>query len=302
MNVLLLIAVFSTTTLLVMAVYLGVADRAAARDQPGASGSSTSTSSANGRRGRSNNGSRHHSKLVSWIDQSGLRIKPIELISLSSGVAVAAAAVTGYFLSSWWAALLAGAVTAAIPFSMVALARKQRSDKIRSQLPDALDLMSRMLRAGQTIHQSLCGVAEEFDSPIADEFGHCYEQQNLGLSTEAAMSEMARRTGVFELRILVVALTIHQHSGGNLSEMLDNLAKVIRDRFRIQGQIRSLTADGRMQAAILLVLPLFLLIVLSTVNQEYTTVLFEHPWILITMFGFELVGAVWLHRTVSFDF
>ena len=237
-----------------------------------------------------------------WVEQSGMRLNPVSLILMSLGVGAVSALLVGVMLFSWWQPLIAFAITAPLPFAMVAFERYRRSDKIRSQLPDALDLMSRMLRAGQTIPQSLSGVADEFDAPIADEFGYCYDQQNLGLSTEASMYEMARRTGVLELRILVVALTIHRQTGGNLSELLDNLAHVIRERYRIQGQIKSLTADGRMQAAILLALPPLLLVVLSVLNPDYIEILFEFPWLLGGMFGFELFGAVWLHRIVSFDF
>jgi len=242
------------------------------------------------------------SRLGLWIEQSGTRLKPIELISASCILGFVSAGSVVLLLSNGWLALLACLMTSPLPFAVIAIERYRRSDKIRSQLPDALDLMSRMLRAGQTISQSLSGVADEFASPIADEFGYCYEQQNLGLSTEDSMYEMARRTGVLEIRILVVALTIHRQSGGNLSELLDNLAKVIRERYRIQGQIRALTADGRLQAAILLALPPLLLVVLSIVNQEYVTILYQFPWLLIGMFGFELFGALWLHRIVSFDF
>ena len=237
-----------------------------------------------------------------WVEQSGMRLNPVTLIITSLVVGGVSAITIGVLLFNWWLPFVGFALTAWLPFAMVAFERYRRSDKIRSQLPDALDLMARMLRAGQTIPQALSGVADEFDAPIADEFGFCYEQQNLGLSTEAAMYEMARRTGVLELRILVVALTIHRQTGGNLSELLDSLAEVIRERYRIQGQIKSLTADGRMQAAILLALPPVLLIVLSVLNNEYVTILYQFPWLLLGMFGFELFGAIWLHKIVSFDF
>ena len=237
-----------------------------------------------------------------WIDQSGMRLSPGVLALVCFVTACLSAAVSGLAVQRWWAAALAGVLTITAPLAILVLVRRQRVERLRRQLPDALDLMSRMLRAGQTIPQSLCGVAEEFDAPIADEFGYCYEQQNLGLSTDAAMYEMARRTGTLELRILVVALTVHRQTGGNLSELLDNLAGVIRERHRIQGQIRSLTADGRMQAAILLALPPLLFVTLTALNADYVTILYQFPWLMVGMFGFELLGAIWLHRIVSFDF
>ena len=242
-----------------------------------------------------------HERLQLWIDQSGIDASPVALFGMSCLIGVIPAAAVGYFVNGW-VAMAVYSLLALFPIGLVAFKRRQRSNRLREQLPDALDLMSRMLRAGQTIQQSFRGVADEFQEPIADEFGFCYEQQNLGLSTDLAMYEMARRTGVLELRILVVALTIHRRTGGNLSELLDNLSAVVRDRYRIYGQIKALTADGRMQAAILLALPPLLLIVLSLLNRDYITVLFQFPMLLVGMFIFELLGAIWLHKIVSFDF
>ena len=314
MNAILLSAALLTALFVVLAIYFAVSDYA--RQQIGeppadakparGPGSTGAVRAPTARTDRTANSKTTTSGLLGrlriWIEQSGMRLKPLELIGASVFLGVTSAGAVAWFLSHAWLALAAFAMTASLPFGALAIERYRRTDKIRSQLPDALDLMSRMLRAGQTISQSLCGVADEFEAPIAEEFGYCYEQQNLGLSTEASMYEMARRTGVLEIRILVVALTIHRQAGGNLSELLDNLAKVIRERYRIQGQIRSLTADGRLQAAILLALPPILLVVLSISNREYVEILFRFPGILVGMFTFELFGALWLHRIVSFDF
>jgi len=313
MNAVLLVPISLTGILIVVAVYLAILEY---RSKNSANSSETAATGSTNRFSAGNNSTstgmskaksdgetpRRDDGFTLWIAQSGMRLKPIELIIATIAIGGVAAIVVALFVSSWWLAIIACLLTAPLPIGVVAFERYRRSDKIRSQLPNALDMMSRMLRAGQTIPQSLSGVADEFEAPIADEFGYCYEQQNLGLSTEASMYEMARRTGVLEMRILVVALTIHRQAGGNLSELLDNLAKVVRERYRIQGQIRSLTADGRLQAAILLALPPILLVVLSVVNQEYVDILFQFPGILIGMLGFELFGAIWLHRIVSFDF
>lgn len=306
------IAAFLTVSLLVVGIYFVILD-IAERKQRGNNGTpvpvkpslevaSTLDAATNSLSNRSSEGTSRWEAFSLWVEQSGMRLNPVALLIMSLALGSISAVVVTIFLFSWWPPLVAFAATAPLPFGMVAFERNRRADKLRSQLPDALDLMSRMLRAGQTIPQALSGVADEFEAPIADEFGYCYEQQNLGLSTEASMYEMARRTGVLELRILVVALTIHRQTGGNLSELLDNLAKVIRERYRIQGQIKSLTADGRMQAAILLALPPILLVALSILNGEYVTILYQFPWLLLGMFAFELFGALWLHKIVSFDF
>lgn len=306
------IAVFLTSSLLVVGIYMvlvDIADRRESRKKPTPlpvkqqmEVAATLDAASNSLNTRESDASNRWEAFSLWVEQSGMRLNPFSLLVVSGVLGLVSAVTVSVLLFTWWSPLLAFALTAPLPFLMVAFERYRRSDTMRSQLPDALDLMSRMLRAGQTIPQALSGVADEFDAPIADEFGYCYEQQNLGLSTEASMYEMARRTGVLELRILVVALTIHRQTGGNLSELLDNLAIVIRERYRIQGQIKSLTADGRMQAAILLALPPILLVALSVLNSDYITILFQFPWLLVGMFAFELFGAIWLHKIVSFDF
>ena len=240
-------------------------------------------------------------RLQIWIDQSGLRLSTWALIAMSITLSVLPT-LTVYFVTSSPFLAVPLLLLGGVPVGIVSYSRSKRANKLRDQLPDALELMSRMLRAGQTIPQSIRGIADEFSQPISDEFGYCYEQQNLGMPTDAAMQELARRTGLLELRILVVALTVHRQAGGNLSELLDKLAAVIRDRHRIQGQIRALTADGRMQAAILLGLPPFLMVVLSIVNRDYITILFQFPWLLTGMFAFEVLGALWLRQIVNFDF
>jgi tight adherence protein B len=162
--------------------------------------------------------------------------------------------------------------------------------------------MARVIRAGQTMSQAMQGVAEEFDQPISGEFAYCYEQQNLGLPPELALRDLARRTGLVEIKIFVLALVVQQQTGGNLAELLDKLSAVIRERFRIRGRIRALTAEGRLQAAILLVLPPAMLLFILIFNPRYGKILFEHPSLVIGMFVSELLGALWIRKIVNFDY
>ncbi|MCH5377142.1 MAG: type II secretion system F family protein, partial [Planctomycetes bacterium] len=156
--------------------------------------------------------------------------------------------------------------------------------------------------AGQTVAQSYQTVADECPAPISEEFGYCYEQQNLGLSPEAAMKELARRTGLLELKIFVMAVMIHRQTGGNMSELLDKLGRVIRDRTRIRGSVKALTAEGRLQAYVLLALPPALLAVMLVINRPYAMILFEHYWLLIITGVSMAIGAVWMRKIVNFDF
>jgi tight adherence protein B len=180
--------------------------------------------------------------------------------------------------------------------------RKARQHKLRTQLPDAFDLMSRVVRAGQTMSQALLAVSDEFAPPVAAEFAYCYEQQNLGLSPELTLRDLARRNGLLEIKIFVMAMLVQQQTGGNLAELLDKLSAVVRDRFRIQGAIKALTAEGRMQAVVLLILPLALFLMMLFTNPDYAQVLLDNPQLIAGTLVCEAVGAVWIRKIVNFDF
>lgn len=242
------------------------------------------------------------SRLLRLIHESGASLQPGQVVGLCLGAAAIFGALAGVLSKSIALAALVGFVAGVTPLVYLAILRARRSEKLLSQLPDAFDVMSRTMRAGQTISQALQAVAEEFSSPIAEEFGYCYDQQNLGLSPEAAMKELARRTGLLELKIFVLAVMVHRQTGGNLSELFDKLAEVIRARYRIRGKIKALTAEGKMQGIILLALPVFMMFIIFMLNRPYIMTLFQYPLLVAVMFFFMAVGAVWMHKIVNFDF
>ena len=116
------------------------------------------------------------------------------------------------------------------------------------------------------------------------------------------LRELARRTGLLEIKIFVLALLVQQQTGGNLAELLDKLSSVIRERFQIQGQIRTLTAEGRTQAAVLLVLPLVMFGLILFLNPEYASLLLARPELIVGCLVSEAVGALWIRQIVNFDF
>lgn len=241
-------------------------------------------------------------RFVKLVDESGVRIRPAQLAVLAVAGALLLAALVGMPTGNWVVAAMVSPGGALLPVLYVGFVRMRRLEKLLSQLPDAFDLMSRTMRSGQTISQALQAVSDEFSAPIADEFGYCYDQQNLGLSPEAAMRDLARRTGLLELKIFVLAVMVHRQTGGNLSELLEKLSKVIRERYRIRGKIKALTAEGRFQGIILLGLPPLMLFVLMLVNRPYVMTLFDYPALLVGMFVSMAIGGYWINRIVSFDF
>jgi tight adherence protein B len=236
------------------------------------------------------------------VEQSGLEWTPRRLVILMVTVGLAFGVLAGLIRQNVLIGTAMAPVGAALPMLYVALKRKARMEKLMSQLPDAFDLMGRVIRAGQTMSQAMQAVADEFDQPLAGEFAYCYEQQNLGLSPEVALRDLSRRTGLLEVKIFVLALLVQQQTGGPLAELLDKLATVIRERYRLRGKIRALTAEGRMQALVLLSLPPLLLLAIVLINRNYGTVLFNYPGLLVGMFVFEALGALWIRKIVNFDF
>jgi tight adherence protein B len=241
-------------------------------------------------------------RFVAMVEQSGLDVTPGRIGAIS-GVAAAALGLVGFVLrGSPLDAAIGATVAAAIPIWVVKRKRDRRIEKLRSQLPEAFDLMARVVRAGQTLSQALMAVADEFPQPISGEFAFCYEQQNLGLAPEATFRDLNRRTGIIELKIFVLAVLVQQQTGGNLAELLIKLAEVVRERYKIRGTIRTLTAEGRAQGWILAALPPLLLVVLFVLNPDYAGVLFQHPRVLFGTFGLEVVGTLCIRKIVNFDF
>jgi tight adherence protein B len=236
------------------------------------------------------------------VEQSGLDVTPSKLLAIAAGTSIGLGLLGGLVRQNILVAVVGAIVGAISPVFYVNMKRNARLEKLLSQLPDAFDLMSRVIRAGQTMSQGLLAVADEFSPPIAGEFAFCYEQQNLGLAPETALRELARRTGLLELKIFVLAMLIQQQTGGNLAELLDKLSNIIRERYKMRGKIKALTAEGRIQAMVLLGLPPFMFLLMLAMNRSYAGVLLDHPALIWATLISESMGALWIRKIVNFDF
>ena len=241
-------------------------------------------------------------KLQLFIDQSGtgITVKTLALASAITFSVIVAPAI--YLMDDVLLGLLIGLIGIPLPLLWIQIKRKQRFEALSSQLSDSLELMSRVLRAGQTINQAMFAVGQEFKPPIATEFLYCYEQQNLGISTDIALRDLAKRTGLLEIKIFVLALIIHRQSGGNLTELLDKLAGIIRERYKMRGKVKALTAEGRLQAAILLGLPPAMYCRLLVISRDYALELLSHTNLIIGCLVSMTFGALWIRKIVNFDF
>ncbi len=196
---------------------------------------------------------------------------------------------------------LAGMAAAALaPLAWLTLVRDRRSRRLSEQLPEALATMARSLRAGHALTSSFEVVATEMPEPISLEFARAFEEQRLGLPFEqAVMSMLARSPSNGDLKIFAVSTVIQKETGGNLAEILDNIAATIRERYRFYGKLRTLTAEGRASGIILGVLPFLVALALSFINPGYLNALVDIPQgraILAYAVASWLVGLTWMMR------
>lgn len=172
---------------------------------------------------------------------------------------------------------LIGAALGAVPLLYVRFKRTQRFNHFEERLPDALDMMVSALRAGHSLNSAISTVAKEGTEPVAKEFRKCSDEQNFGLELRGAMINLAARVPIDDVRMIVTAVLIQKDSGGNLAEILEKTAHIIRDRFRLKKQIRVHTAQGRLTGWILAILPLVLGLGLYLVNPKSMSLLWTKP-------------------------
>ncbi|MGX9698839.1 type II secretion system F family protein [Janthinobacterium lividum] len=174
----------------------------------------------------------------------------------------------------WYVRLGLGVGGAALPYLLVRRARSKRLVRIEQQLPDALDLMSRAMRAGHAFPTALKMVGEEMTGPLADEFRAVFDEVSFGVAMADALGNLAARVPSTDLRYFVIAVLIQRETGGNLTELLSSISAIIRDRLKLLGQVRVLSAEGRMSAWVLGLLPFGAALMMHLMNPQFIAVLY----------------------------
>ena len=170
-----------------------------------------------------------------------------------------------------------GAMTATLPLMWVLFRRRRRLAKFGSQLSDALELIARALRSGHSLAAAMELVATEMSEPISTEFSQVYEEQNLGVSIDEALDSMTLRVPNLDLKFFATAVVLQRQTGGDLAEILDKIGHLIRERYKILGQVQALTGEGRLSGIVLLALPPVLFLAVYRLNPDYASVLFTDP-------------------------
>jgi tight adherence protein B len=243
-------------------------------------------------------------RLQNLIEQSGMTVKPGKIILLSCVLGLGTYVTALFFHAPLWACVLAGLALGAAPFAVISFKRRRRLRRFEERFPEALDLLGRAVRAGHAFTTGMEMIAKESPEPIASEFRKTFEEQNFGLPLRDALLNMTDRVPLVDVRFFVTALLVQKETGGNLAEILDNLARVIRDRFRIYREVRTKTAQGRLTAMILIALPPIMMGVLGVVNPSYLRVLFEDPkgpTVLAIAGTLQLIGSAIIWKIIHIE-
>ncbi len=243
-------------------------------------------------------------RLDSELDAAGVSLRSGEFVVASVVAAVVFGVLGAALLQSVLLALVVGAVGAVFPTILLRSALSRRTDKLREQLPDVLTIMASSLRAGHSFLQSLDTVAKEITPPAAGEFQRVVSEIRLGRPAEDALEALADRVGSADFKWAVLAVNIQREVGGNLAEILDNVADTLRERAMLRRQVKVLTAEGRLSAWVLALLPVGIGLYMYAVNPDYIGILFQETigWVMvITALALLVLGILWMRKIVNID-
>lgn len=238
------------------------------------------------------------------IQQSGTRTSPAAVVLVGVAIAIAVGAVTAGLARQPWLPLVTAPVTGLLPLAWLVRKRQVRMKTFEEHFPEALDLLSRAIRAGHAFQTAMQMVADELPDPVGTEFRKTFEQQNFGLPLRDALDALTDRIPIIDVRFFVTAILIQRETGGNLSEILDNLAHVVRERFKVLRQVRVHTAHGRFTGYVLMALPAALAVALSFINPEHMQLLFREPigqTMLMATVVMQTVGFFWIKRVIKIE-
>lgn len=239
--------------------------------------------------------------LRTFLQQADVALTPSKFLIISFVVAGVGVVLVPVCRAPIYFAPL-GAIIGIFPFMYVYFKRKSRLAKFAKLLPESLELISRALRAGHSLASGFRLVADEMPKPMSTEFGRCYEAQNLGQTLELAIEEMTERVPNLDLRFFATAVVLQRQTGGDLAEILDKIGYIVRERFKIYGQIQALTGEGRLSGVVLLALPPVLALVMLYLNPKYMMLLVTDPMGQQMLAGgivMQVVGALVIRKIIN---
>jgi tight adherence protein B len=232
-------------------------------------------------------------RLQMMLMQAGLQMRAGKLILICACSGAFLAVVVNFFLPGWLAfiALLMGCM---VPLAVVAQLRARRFAKFEKLFPEAIDLLGRAVRAGHSFSTSLELIADEVNDPVGGEFRKLFDEQKFGLPMRDALANLVERVPLVDVRLFVLSVLVQRENGGNLAEVLDKISYVIRERFKIQRQVRVYTAQARLTMVILMAMPFIMAVLMTLVSPQYLRVLVTDP------IGHNLIGLGLVMMTCGF--
>jgi tight adherence protein B len=243
-----------------------------------------------------------HFNIRKYLEQADCGLNVTKLLSITAGLGIGGTVIAPFLRCPWAFAPLVGICLAPLPLMYAWFMRGRRLNAFTRQLPEALELMSRALRSGHSLASGINLVAEEMAKPISTEFGRVFESQNLGRPLEEALTEMTERVPTLDFQFFTTAVILQRQTGGDLAEILDKIGHLVRERFKIWGQIQALTGEGRLSAIVLLSMPPGLFLMMWRMNREYAMTLFTDPLgqkMLLTTIVLQLVGAFVIKKIID---
>ena len=240
--------------------------------------------------------------LATMLEQADVKL-PVEKFALIC-IGIGGMAAIACFVAPIpkFIAPLAGFPLMFLPIFVLKFKIAKRMAKFNEQLPEALEMLSRSLRAGHSIGAGFGLISQEMANPLAREFGRCYEEQNLGVSLETSLDSMAKRIPNLDLRFFATAVILQRQTGGDLAEILEKIGRLIRSRYKLAGQIQALTGEGRLSGIVLLALPPGLFLMMFFLNKDYVMKLFTDPmgqWMLGGAIVMQIAGAYCIKKIID---
>jgi len=243
-------------------------------------------------------------KLARLLEQADVKMKTGTVVLL-----IALCSVAGFLLCLGFhlgilLAIAVGVLAGFLPILVIMRIRTKRFARFEAQFPDAIDLLSRAIRAGHAFNTGIKMIADEMPDPVGKEFQRVFEEQNYGLPMKTALMNLLERVNLLDLKLFVVAVLIQRQSGGNLAELLAKIAHTIRERFRIFRQLKVHTAQAKLTGIILMCLPPVMGAITLALNYEYMKIIFQDPWgirLLIAAAVMQVTGLLWIRKIVNIE-
>ena len=243
-------------------------------------------------------------RLGRFIQQSGKGTSAYLLLLQSSGLAIVGLAVSWFIFYSWWVSIPVTILSCCIPFYRVYRERAKRLNKFEEQLPEAIDLIQRALKAGHPFSQTLKIVSDSMDDPIATEFDITFSDISFSGDVRRAMLGLLERVPILSVMVLATAVSLQRETGGNLAESLGQLSSVIRSRFKFQRKLKTLSAEGKLSGYILISMPIFLFVFMWMFSHDYIARLIHHPMgptLLKSALALAFLGLLWIKRLIRIE-